>query len=286
MARPAWFQDSWFLVLGGTSGIGWEITKQLILHGGKVLSASKNEQEYQNIKQDPLSQHYLENMEYLQGDIRDDNFQNQLITQFLSKKPIRGIIHSIGIGVFGKYWELPLNVIQQVMDVNYRAGPLFIHRFLQAYFKTHSTHENQLFYLTYISSTTAETGIPFFGPYASTKAAMDTFFRSLKDELPSNIKTLIIRPGAVKTPFYETMQTAPQANLEKLMELTKGAFTTPEKVAKTLVKQLIKKKESIIYPDFKTKLQLKTLALPFIGKKLWKYYVNLLEKATTPEPNQ
>ena len=103
-------------------------------------------------------------------------------------------------------------------------------------------------YVLNMSSVTSNYGIQRMSTYASTKAFLRYFSRSLHIELRrQGVRVTCVRPGAVATPLYSISPRAMR------LGLAVGAIVRPEQLAETGVKALFSGRHEIT-PGFFTKI--------------------------------
>lgn len=102
----------------------------------------------------------------------------------------------------------------------------------------------RIVYLSSVSSTLHL--FPSYAAYAALKAATDAWANMLQIELrDSGIQISCIRPGIVKgTDFFK--RSVDRANLPRLFDLMPA--TTPEAVARAIVRSIVKSNRTIIVP--------------------------------------
>ncbi len=268
-----WVAGKTFLVFGGSSGIGLEIAKELMNHGARIIAVSKVAEEYERLPEDiKNSNQYL----YYSADLTLQE-EREKISEILKQEQIQGIIFSIGIVNFGRFFELEPESLEKLMRTNYEAIVLTTRELFPIAYKTRNSEYP--FYVAHVSSTTTVVPPPYFGAYPSSKAAAETFFTSIKREFPKDVKLLIMRPSAVKTPLYDTASTGNSASIEDLLRRTRGMMATPDAIGKSFARKIIKKKQGIYYPDLSTKFFMWFLKIPVVGNLVVSYYFNMLEKA-------
>ncbi|MHA2225700.1 MAG: SDR family NAD(P)-dependent oxidoreductase [Candidatus Hodarchaeales archaeon] len=278
MIKRSWFSNHTFLITGGSSGIGLEISKNLLLNDANVIMVSNNPTEFEEVKS--MLSYPRHRMDFFKCDITDEEDRSNIQKYLQSRSSdLVGIINCAGITTFGRFFETPIDSLKQLIRVNFE-GTILLTRMI---FPLLLASSPRLRYLVYISSVSTTLELPFFGVYPGTKAGVDMFFRSLKHELPKSVKILIIRPSAVDTQLYAKGATAPDANVIPRLEKAKKFFIKPEQVAHTLVQAIIKKKAGVIYPNRVTKVQLWIMGLPLLGKWIRLMSYKYLEKGTSTE---
>jgi short-subunit dehydrogenase len=96
-----------------------------------------------------------------------------------------------------------------------------------------------------VSSGQAFFAVPTWGPYATTKFAVDGYSEALRYELYwHNIAVSAVYPGIVRTPFYDSIKGGWMVNVG--MKLLMATAMKPESMSKLTVKGILKKKRMII----------------------------------------
>ncbi len=266
MNKKSWIEGKTFIITGGTSGIGLAISKKLLAAGARIIALTYDIKEITEVTM--ALEAYKNNFIAMECDVTSEqsrlNFKNWLASQ---SHDLVGLINCAGITTFGKFFDLDSQSIQQVIRTNFEGTVLFTREIFPLILENRQTFPK---YLVFLSSITAEIPSPYFGPYSGTKAGLDMFARTLKLELPKEVKVLISRPTAVDTPFYEHALTTERADIKGVKKESKRFFITPETVANSLVSAILKKKEGVIYPGFKTKLQKRLFKLPLLGSLIVK----------------
>lgn len=274
--KKSWFVDKTFIISGGSSGIGLEIGRQLLMNEAKLVIVSNNPEEFKHAKKE--LNNYVDRVEFYKCDITKDE-DRLALRQSLESKPNNyvGLINCAGITAFGPFFKIPINSIKQLIRVNIEGTMLFTRQIFSLLL---SKPIEPILYLIFISSTSSVLELPFFSSYAGTKAGIDMLFRSIRYELPDNVHVLLMRPSVVNTKLYARADTAPGANITERIEKIKWNLIKPEQVAKPLVQAIIKKKSGIIYPNLMTKLQLRMMTFPLIKKISQRLAYKYLEKGT------
>ena len=274
--KTHWFSDQTFIITGGSSGIGLEISKLLLQGNAKIIAISNDPTEFQNA-QKSLGEN-IDRIEFIECDITKES-DRMKIGNNLNSRSMAGLINCAGILTYGKFFETPKAELARVLEVNY-VGTILLIREIFPLVLSQAVEDARLAYLVFISSLSPFLDLPYFGVYPSSKAGVDAFFRGLSHEMPQNIKVLLIRPSSVRTDLYTKAGIATGASREILLKNTRMMDIKPEQVAKTVVKAIEKKKTGIIYPTYLTKVQMRILNFPVIGSRLRKIAIHSLERGT------
>lgn len=153
------------------------------------------------------------------------------------------VVNNAGYGLNAAFTDIPFHEHIANINVNVRSVLEINHLFIPIL-----RHKSNA-YLLNVASTTAYQSVPYLNIYASTKAFMLSFTRSLRYELRNtNISVSALSPGSTDTDFVN------RAGMGESVKKTAVRFNmTPEKVAKVAIDGLFKGKAEII-PGFINKL--------------------------------
>ncbi len=221
------------LVTGATSGIGFEITKELLNLDYVVYGLGRNfERENQNKE---IFSH--KNFNKI---ICDLSKLNELEKSLHSLKKINFslIINSAGVGFFAPHEELNIGKIKNMISVNLQAPLIICQIFLRSLKNNRGTIIN-------ISSVTAKKESPLASVYSATKAGLTHFGKSLFEEVrKSEVKVITIHPDMTKTNFYEN-------NFFDCSD-DEEAYIIASDIAKT-IKFILEQRESIVFNEITIK---------------------------------
>ncbi len=231
MAKLPW-QRVW--IIGASTGIGFEIAKQLAAAGVEVAASARN-------------------VDHLAGLAHIHPFKLDVTDAAAVAKTFQNIGDNLGpvdlvIGAAGKYkpvfsQELSLEDFRSTLDVNYMGVINMLDAVLPAFRARRSGH------VAWIASVAGYLGLPKSAAYGPTKAALINLAEGLKPELEQfNITTSVINPGFVRTPMTD----GNDFPMPFLME--------PVEAARRTIEGLAKGKFEIAYPT-RFVLILKTLRL-------------------------
>lgn len=207
------------VVTGATSGIGYEISKELIQNGYKVIGVGRKSSVYSGVshfKADLLNRNDLENL--------FKNISNE------HGKDFDILVNAAGVGYFAPHEELNSKKLRELVDLNLLA-PLEISRQFLRSIKQNSGH------IINIASITAKKPSPQGAAYSATKAGLLHFGESLFEEIrKSGAKVTTIVPDVVQTNFFENTWFEPSKE--------KDCFIESQTIAKSVM--FILKSENII----------------------------------------
>lgn len=269
-----WFLGKTFIVTGGSSGIGLEISKQLAEEGANVIAISHDPNEF------PIAQSQLEpnqtNIEFVKCDIAIAQDRESLKEKIIETKiPLTGLICNAGITTFGPFFETPADAIERNLEVNFIGTIMFIRELFPLILEN---QEIKTKYLGFMSSTSARAGMGLIGGYPGTKAGVEMFLRTLGYESLKGVKILVVRAGPVKTNLYENSVTAPGFDIKILSKNGEHVFLAPEKVASVFVRAIKRKKSGIKHASFSAWMMVALTRGKGFGKFITKGLVYMNER--------
>lgn len=181
------------IVTGAASGLGLELTKQLLNEGANVAAVDINEDNLKKLQLD-LNSNRLKTYVVDMGSVESIKKFRENYKKDYSDVDI--IINNAGIiQPFVKVENLEDNVINKVMNVNF-FGPLNLIRF----FMEDLTKDKKEQYIINISSMGGFFPFPGQTIYGASKAALKIFTEGLFAELEkTNVRVMIVLPGAMAT---------------------------------------------------------------------------------------
>ena len=121
----------------------------------------------------------------------------QQVSGDVGSNGIVGLVNNAGIAVGGPLEFLPLEELRKLLEINV-IGQLAV---TQAFLPLLRLGRGRVINMSSISGRVA---MPFLGPYASSKFALEALTDSLRLELkPWGIDVVSIQPGAIATPIWE-----------------------------------------------------------------------------------
>ena len=181
------------IITGGASGVGKELTKQMLERGCNVAAIDINGENLEKLKEELNSKRlrtYIVDM----GDVESIKKFRVAYKQDYSDVDI--IINNAGIiQPFVKVESLDDKTINKVMNVNF-FGPVNLIRF----FMEDLTKDRSEQYIVNVSSMGGFFPFPGQTIYGASKAALKIFTEGLYAELEkTNVRVMIVLPGAMNT---------------------------------------------------------------------------------------
>ena len=167
-----------YLVIGGSSGIGKEIT-ELLSKENIVFSTSRNELNESN-----------ENIRHIKYDVLEDELDPELLPD-----QIDGFVYCPGTINLRPFRSLKLETFRSDLELNLigaiKTLQIILTRLQQ------SPSSSIIFY----STVAVKTGMPFHSSVSSSKSALEGLTKSLAAEFAPKIRVNCIAPSIVNTPL-------------------------------------------------------------------------------------
>ena len=251
------------IVTGGASGVGKELTKQLLEHGCNVAAIDINGENLENLKKE-LDSKNLKTYVVDMGDVESIKAFRENYKKDYSDVDI--IINNAGIiQPFVKVSELEDKTINKVMNVNFFGPVNLIRLFMDDLIKDRSEQ-----YIVNVSSMGGFFPFPGQTIYGASKAALKIFTEGLYAELiKTNVRVMIVLPGAMNTNI--TVNSNVKMDMSK--EDSNFKMLEPSIAAKKIIEGIEKNKFKLFLGSDAKFLKLlykinSKAAISFINKKM------------------
>ncbi len=207
------------LITGATDGIGLTLARLLQARGERPFLLGRRPLSDLN---DPL----FTPDTYIRADLSQPDCARRVLDFLAGRQVTRldRLIHNAGIGYYGPTAAQSPPSIDQLLAVNLLA-PIRLTHALLPYLKRAQGQ------VSFVSSVVAIMPGPDYAVYAATKAALEGFARSLRQELLGQVAVQIVRPGATRTGMHAKM------GLEtSVMDWRR--FPPADKIAPTMLRQI------------------------------------------------
>ncbi len=173
---------------------------------------------------------------------------------------LAGVVNNAGIGLAGPIEYLPADTWRQQLDVNV-IGQVSVTKAMLPLIRSGSGR------VVFIGSLGGKVPLMLFGPYSSSKFAIEAISESLRYELhPWGIHVCVVEPGVIKTAIWEKGRhdadrveqdlpagaseryAAHLAALRKALDMGEKRAADPEKVAKAVEHALFARRPKTRYP--------------------------------------
>lgn len=179
------------LVTGASTGIGLAITQYLASRGMHVFAGARKQEALESLAKNsnvtpiPLDVTKAENIKQAKKIIEEKT------------AGLFALVNNAGIGNGGPLMDVSVEDLRAQFEVN-----LFgVHQITQAVFPLLLKAKGRI---VMMSSDSGFFATPFFGPYCSSKFALEGYSDSLRREIiPYGVKVIIIEPGRITTPIWD-----------------------------------------------------------------------------------
>ena len=192
-----------WLITGVSSGFGYELTRQLLERGDKVIGTIQREGDRDKIRF--FYETYPNQFSYEILDI-SDAYTSQKVVEGAFKSNVRVdvVVSNAGYGLYGAVEELSKKEIDDIINANLVGSIMFIKSALPFLRKQGGGRIIQ------ISSYEGQVATPGSSIYNATKFGIEGFLEALQKEVePFNIGVTIVEPGKSRTSFeYASVKTS------------------------------------------------------------------------------
>ena len=194
------------LITGASTGIGRACALHLDRLGLTVFAGIRRQRDA-----DSLQQRSSQRLIPVMIDVTDPRSiaaSLTVITRARDERGLTGLVNNAGIAVGGPLEFLPVSALRQQLEVNV-VGQLAV---TQAFLPLLRQGKGRVINMSSISGRVA---MPFMGPYAASKFALEALNDSLRLELrPWGIRVISIQPGAIATPIWDKSLSRAEAMLD------------------------------------------------------------------------
>lgn len=213
------------LITGGSSGIGFEISKYFAKNGFRILWASLLEEELQGSKIALQSEFPKTPIDTLSIDLSNEDAAQQTYDWVQSNQwAVDVLINNAGYGTYGFANDIAFDKEAKMIQLNV----LNVFKLTRLFLKDMLANNSGT--IINISSNTSFQAVPKMAAYSATKAFVKQYSESLTEELKtlkSNVRVMTICPAAIKDTKFKDA-----AKMQKVKTFDGLAATTKEEVAK------------------------------------------------------
>ena len=213
------YQNKLIVVTGASTGIGKEITRQLVGFGARVaMIARRQELMEEFIKESSFDEQQCRSYK---GDVSDFSDMEKAFAEISKWGKVDGVIANAGIGVAGSIRKLNAEKLGQMLDVNIK-GVMYSLKAALPYYVGEGS------FFAAISSLASYRSFPGSHCYSASKIAVNYINESARLELePRGIYVSTICPGFIRTPMTASQK---EKDMPFLMDVDKAS----EKILKAI----------------------------------------------------
>lgn len=241
------FQNCLALITGGSSGIGLALARLLLAEGARVALLARNPERLAQARENLLDAYPRAEISVWSADVTNAPQVTALLETFVAQQGTPDLlINSAGMAHPGRFEELPLEIFDQMIAVNYLGTVYVTKALIPAMLERGSGH------IVNISSVAGFLNIYGYTAYGAAKFAVRGFSDALRMELkPRGIQVSLVFPPDTDTPqlAYEN-----QFKPEVTRALAGNAgVLSPDFVAQEILAG-VRRNAYLILPGFETKV--------------------------------
>ncbi len=244
------YENKLVLITGGSSGIGLSVAKILAAQGAHIWILARREEQLQAARNEIEKARKNPDQKFgtLSADVADRKEVLRVLEEFVQDVGTPDLlITSAGITYPGMFEDLPLEVFDDLMNVNYTGTVNVIKTLLPGMIQRKSGH------IVIISSQAGLLGVIGYSAYGATKFALRGLADVLRIELREHhIKMSVVFPADTQTPQLE-FDNAHKPPVTHALSSGNSKTYTAEEVAEAIVRNVARGKY-IITPGIDSSL--------------------------------
>lgn len=190
------------VVTGASTGIGWGCVKVLTGKGFHVYGSVRKQADA-----DRLSKEFGAAFTALIFDVTDEAAVHAAAREVATKlggETLAGLVNNAGIANPGPLLHVGIDSFRQQMEVNVTGQLIVTQAFAPLLGATPDAKGKTAGRICMMSSVGGKVGMPFVGPYNTSKFALEGLSESLRRELMIyGVDVIVIAPGAIATPIWD-----------------------------------------------------------------------------------
>jgi hypothetical protein len=185
------------VVTGASSGIGAAIARELAALGFRVFGTVRRESDRAGLEAARVVPVLMD-----VTDAASIARAREEVTRALHGAPLAGLVNNAGIPSAGPLELVPLDELRRVLEVNLVGAVAVTQAFLPLLKAAGGRGR-----IVNISSVAGRGALPFMGPYAASKFALEGISDSLRRELlPFGVDVIVVEPGSVQSRIWEKVE--------------------------------------------------------------------------------
>jgi len=190
------------VVTGASTGIGWGCVKVLAAGGFHVFGSVRKQADA-----DRLAAEFGASFTPLVFDVTDAPAVAAAaarVRETLAGQPLFGLVNNAGIANPGPLLHIDIDFFRQQLEVNVTGQLIVTQAFAPLLGASPETRTPTPGRICMMSSVGGKVGMPFVGPYNTSKFALEGLSESLRRELMLyGVDVIVIAPGAIATPIWD-----------------------------------------------------------------------------------
>ncbi len=189
------FKNKWILITGASSGLGYEMGRQLAMdHGANLILVARRLDKLNQLKEE-LTIQGKNQIKVIAADLSLPEDIDRVVRESLEGQRLDFAILNAGITYFGKQSALPEEQFDKLLQTNI-IGTVQITNQLVKYFEKSVSDSG----IMLVSSMAAFFPVPYQAVYSGTKAFLMNFGNALAFEIENpKLKITVFAPGGIAT---------------------------------------------------------------------------------------
>lgn len=186
------------LVTGASSGIGRGSALILARRGDHLLLMARGRARLEEVAAE-CRRRGAASASVRPGDVADERVVQAIFDDAVSAfGRVDAVVHSAGIAAYGRFVDIPADILQRVLDTNL-TGTANVGRVALRHFESQGGGQ-----AVFIGSLLGKIVAPQMSPYATSKWAVHALVRTMQIEARQTpgVEVSLVTPGGVDTPIY------------------------------------------------------------------------------------
>ncbi len=191
-------QQNSIVVTGASTGIGLAIAELFIQRGWCVFGSVRKQPDA-----DRLTAVGIVPLVFDVTDAEGIARAAAQVAEAIGNNTLQGLVNNAGLAIGGPMLNLPIDKLRYQMEVNVM-GPAIVTQAFAPLLGADRSRTGKPGRIVQMSSVAGTTAMPFLGPYAASKHALEGMSEALRRELVLfGIHVSVIAPGAIITPIWQ-----------------------------------------------------------------------------------
>ncbi len=235
----------WALVTGASSGIGAALAVEIAKAGGNLVLVARQEQALEQLAGKLASDYQIETRVKALDLSREE--APGLLADFLLDLPISVIVNNAGVGCSGRFPEMDGPRVRAMLALNVYFPTEFCRLMIPRLLA-----RGEACRILNVGSIAGNQGVPWFLPYAATKAYINMFSEGLNWELRGTpVVVTCLEPGSTHSEFFRN------ASMEGSF-MSRVDVMTAASVARLGIAGMVRGKARVV-PGFTNKMRVWSL---------------------------
>ncbi len=233
------FQNKVVVITGASSGIGKALAEEFAKRGANVVLGARQYVKLCEITNE-IHEKYKIKALAVQADVTIEKDCEHLINQAIyTMGKVDILINNAGISMRALFKDLDLEVLKQVMDINFWGAVYCTKYALPEILKTGGS-------IVAVSSIAGYKGLPGRTGYSASKFAMNGFFESLRVEnLKTGLHVMLACPGFTASNIRQVALNQ-SAKPQGESSMDEGKMMSAEQVSEIIINGIISRKRQVI----------------------------------------